>query len=125
MRAAGAPPGDWVRRIWRAVRAKTSDFPCTPGAFDTTFGGEGDGFVASFDPLLTGLRFSTFLGGSGLHGSFAIALDSAGGAVVPGAGSTRWRDLAPHARTVDDPVMIVTWPRPVRRISREERPACR
>ncbi len=47
------------------------DFPVTPNAFDTSngLGGQfGDGFVAQFDPTLTGsqqLVYSTFVGGSG------------------------------------------------------------
>ena len=49
---------------WVTVAGGTSssDFPVTPGAYDTVYEGS-DGFVAQFDPLLSTLRFSSFVGG--------------------------------------------------------------
>lgn len=70
----------------------SSDFPTTPGAFDTNFNGGNcgfyicpDAFVAQLNPDGTGLAFSTFLGGSGDDHSRAIALDEAGNAYVTGS----------------------------------------
>jgi hypothetical protein len=47
-------------------------------------GGEIDGFVASFDPTGSWLRFATYLGGSGRDNATAIAVDGAGRAFVTG-----------------------------------------
>lgn len=62
----------------------SSDFPTTPGAFDTTFNGGNDSWVAKLDPTGSALVYSTYLGGSGFEGSSAIALDGAGNAYVTG-----------------------------------------
>ena len=52
------------------------NFPTTPNAFDTSFNGQGDMFIARFTPDGSGLVFSTFLGGSsGSDSPRAIALD--------------------------------------------------
>ncbi|MGH7813421.1 MAG: SBBP repeat-containing protein, partial [Candidatus Binataceae bacterium] len=68
--------------------ADSSDFPTTAGAYQPTFGGVSDAFVAKFDPALSGtqsLLYSTFLGGSGLDAGNGIAIDSAGTAYVTGS----------------------------------------
>ena len=45
---------------------RSSDFPTTPGAFDTSYnGGYADAFVAKLNPAGSGLAYATFLGGSG------------------------------------------------------------
>jgi hypothetical protein len=59
-------------------------FPTTPAAFDTTHNGMGDSFVAKLDPAGSGLAYATFLGGSGVDVSYAIALDASGAAYVAG-----------------------------------------
>jgi hypothetical protein len=89
-------------------QANSSNFPTTSGAFQTTYGGNGDAFVAKINPNLSGsasLVYSTYLGGSGTDGldsviSFyskstgggylftptgpGIAVDSSGNAYVGG-----------------------------------------
>ena len=68
----------------------STDFPTTPGAFDTTCGtdgacdgGYGDGFVTKIGP--TGaLVYSSFLGGSNEEVGHAIALDGGGNVYVTG-----------------------------------------
>ena len=67
-------------------------FPTTPGAYQTTFGGsndvliyQGDAFVVKLDPTGSALIYSTFLGGSGDDIAYGIALDSSGNAYVVGA----------------------------------------
>jgi hypothetical protein len=65
-----------------------SDFPVTPSAFDTTFSGIGDGFVARIDPGATGgsgLVWSTFVGGALSDSAQSIALDTAGNAYATGS----------------------------------------
>jgi hypothetical protein len=67
----------------------STDFPITPGAFQTTNGRGGKGFVTKFNPTGSALVYSTFLGGTGQdyfggdHGS-GIAVDSSGNAYVTG-----------------------------------------
>ena len=46
-------------------RTSSSDFPTTPGAFDTNYNGGGwDAFVVKLNPAGSGLVYATFLGGS-------------------------------------------------------------
>jgi hypothetical protein len=65
--------------------AHSSDFPTTPGAFQTTL--SSGAFVTKFNAAGTGLVYSTLLGG-GTSGSFddahAIAVDASGDAYVTG-----------------------------------------
>ncbi len=68
------------------------DFPTTPGAFQTAFGGGlTDGFVAKVNPAGTGLEYSTYLGGSGDDRVRGLAIDAAGNTYV--AGQTDSRDF--------------------------------
>jgi hypothetical protein len=61
-----------------------SNFPVTPGTFQTTSGGSDDGWVAKPNPTGSGLIYSTYLGGSGEDNVNGIAGDSAGFAYVRG-----------------------------------------
>ncbi len=56
------------------------DFPTTPGAFQTEYGG-GDAFVAKLNPSGSALVYSTYLAGATGNG---IAVDSNGNAYVTG-----------------------------------------
>ena len=67
------------------------NFPTTAGAFDTDANGEYDGFVAKFNSAGSQLLYSTRLGGTDNELPGAIAVDSAGNAVV--GGSTRSLDF--------------------------------
>jgi len=73
----------------------STDFPVTPGAFQSTnndaYNQNSSGFVTKLNPTGTALVYSTYLGGSG-NGNFSIgeivrgiALDSAGDAYAVGA----------------------------------------
>jgi hypothetical protein len=62
----------------------SSDFPTTPGAYDTTQNGSSDAFVTKLDASGSTLLYSTFLGGSGVDELYAIALDATGAAVLTG-----------------------------------------
>ena len=67
----------------------SSNFPSTPGAFDTTFGGgPWDAFVTKLQASGAALAYSTYLGGSGGDQALGIAVDSAGGAYVTGLNSS-------------------------------------
>ena len=67
-------------------QTRSSDFPTTPGAFDTTFNGgyEGDAFVVKLSADGSDLDYATFLGGSGSDEGFRIAVDGSGAAYVTG-----------------------------------------
>jgi hypothetical protein len=63
----------------------SSNFPTTPGAFQTTYGGGFDNaFVTKVNPMGTALIYSTYLGGSSMDLGNAIAVDAAGNAYVTG-----------------------------------------
>ncbi|UED67393.1 SBBP repeat-containing protein [Brevibacillus sp. HD3.3A] len=59
-------------------------FPITPGAFQTTFGGTSDAFVAKLNPAGNTFLYSTYLGGGGIDQGSAIAVDSLGNAYITG-----------------------------------------
>lgn len=54
----------------------STDFPTTPGAFDTTPDGS-DAFIAKLNAFGSGLLFSTVVGGSGGEGAAGLAIDGA------------------------------------------------
>ena len=61
------------------------DFPATPGAFDTTYNGSEDVFVAKINQTGTALEYCTFLGGHSWEENYGgIDLDSSGCAYVTG-----------------------------------------
>ena len=64
----------------------SKSFPTTPGAFQTIFSGNSDGFVTKLNPTGSGLVYSTLLGNAGAVDANAIAIDSVGNAYVTGSG---------------------------------------
>jgi hypothetical protein len=62
----------------------STDFPTTPGAYQTTYGGADDAFVTKLNPTGTALVYSTYLGGTGDEQGFGIAVDAGGNAYVTG-----------------------------------------
>jgi hypothetical protein len=79
---------------------QSSNFPTTPGAFDTTYNyGFYDAFVAKLNVTGTGLVYSTFLGGSDSDLGNDIAVDEAGNAYV--VGSTQSSDFPVTAGAFD------------------------
>jgi uncharacterized repeat protein (TIGR01451 family) len=72
------------------------DFPITPGAIQSGFGGSsdiddtsGDAFVAKLNASGSGLIFSTFLGGSSGDAAGAVEIDGLGNVYVQGCTSSR------------------------------------
>ena len=63
------------------------NFPTTPGAFQTTLQGNGQGhvFVTKLNASGSGLIYSTFIGGSGGEAGNGIAIDSTGNAYLTGS----------------------------------------
>jgi hypothetical protein len=62
----------------------STNFPTTPGAFQTTEGGFDDAFYTKLNPAGTALVYSTYLGGSNDEAGCGIVLDTAGNAYVAG-----------------------------------------
>jgi hypothetical protein len=63
----------------------SSNFPATPGAYDTTFnGGLSDAFVAKLNAAGSALNYATFLGGNSSEEGESIAIDPLGGVYVTG-----------------------------------------
>ena len=63
---------------------KSTDFPTTPGAFQTTLRGVGNCFVTELNPTGTALVYSTYLGGSGGDQANSVAVDISGNAYLTG-----------------------------------------
>jgi Abnormal spindle-like microcephaly-assoc'd, ASPM-SPD-2-Hydin/Beta-propeller repeat len=62
-----------------------TDFPVTPGAYQTSFaGGFHDAFVTELNPTGTALVYSTYLGASSDDGGTAIAIDNSGNVYARG-----------------------------------------
>lgn len=62
----------------------STDFPTTPGAYNTSHNGAMDVFVTKFDKTGTDLVYSTFIGGSGSDWSYGIAVDADGYVFITG-----------------------------------------
>ncbi len=83
--------------IYIAGGTHSSDFPVTPGTYDTSFNGEGvwagDVYLAKLNPTGTEIIFSTFIGGEVEEtvGSGCIKIDSKGNIII--AGVTRSIDF--------------------------------
>lgn len=66
----------------------STDFPTTPGAFQTVLAGNFDVYVTVLNPVGSGLAYSTYLGGSGADISNSIAVDGRAQAYVTGRTSS-------------------------------------
>ncbi len=74
-----------------AGNTRSSNFPTTAGAFQTTLFGCSNGFVTKLTPNGSGLDYSTYLGGSNSdcnEYASAIAIDSSGDAYVTGSANS-------------------------------------
>jgi uncharacterized protein (TIGR03437 family) len=90
---------DSAANVYVSGATLSSDFPVTPGAFQTAFHGVadfnfqpviklGDGFVTKLNSTGTALLYSTFLGGSRDDAVFGMTVDSTGAAYLTGATSS-------------------------------------
>lgn len=77
---------DAIGNVYAAGTTSSANFPVTPGAFQTTFGGQTDGFIARF--ILNGPLQATFLGGASSDSINAIALDFHANPYVTGSTSS-------------------------------------
>jgi len=66
------------------IGTTVNNFTTTPGAFQTTPGGQADFLVTKINPEGTALVYSTYIGGAGNEYGFGIAVDSQGNAYLTG-----------------------------------------
>ena len=74
---------DALNNIYIASTTRSSDFPMV-GAFQPTIGGQSDAVLLKFDPLLTTLMYSTFIGGTDKDAGYSVKLDGTGNIFVAG-----------------------------------------
>jgi len=67
---------DNANNVYLTACTKSSDFPVTSNATQSSFQGEQDAIVAKLDPGLTTLTWSTYLGGSDNDAGYVLALDN-------------------------------------------------
>ncbi len=74
---ANALAQDGLGHMYIVGETRSPDFPVTPGAFQTVRSGYSDAFVARIQPTGGGvlLKYSTYMGGSGLDGATGVASD--------------------------------------------------
>jgi hypothetical protein len=65
-------------------RTSSTDFPTTPGAFNTSYNFMDDLFISKLNSTGSALSYSTFLGGGGIDAGWGIAIDGSGNAYVTG-----------------------------------------
>ncbi len=82
---------DGAGRAYVTGRTYSSDFPTTPGAFDTSYDRYYDAFVVTLTSTGGALAYATFLGSRGDDEGWGIAVDGVGNAFV--AGWTGSRDF--------------------------------
>jgi len=66
----------------------STNFPITPAAMDTSYGGNEDAFVARLSVDGNTLLYSTYLGGNNWDGGDGIAVDGPGNAYIIGSSGT-------------------------------------
>jgi uncharacterized protein (TIGR03437 family) len=72
--------------VYVAGTTSSTDFPVTPGAFETQWSGStSTGFVAKLSPDFSKLVYATYLGGSATDAAMTIAVDGSGNAYAGGA----------------------------------------
>jgi hypothetical protein len=81
---ANAIAVDGSGSVYVAGVTNSANFPVTPGAFETSYGGASDAFVAKVNAGGNAMVYSTYLGGSSFDQANGIAVDSRGNAYVAG-----------------------------------------
>jgi len=80
---------DRSNNIYVASASASTNFPVTASAFQRTSGGAGDGVVTKLNPGLTGLVWSSYLGGTAVDVAYSVQIDSVGNVFVGGGTASR------------------------------------
>jgi len=78
---------DNAGNVYLAACTQSTDFPTTPGAFQTTSGGGQDGVVVKLSPDLGTVLFSSYLGGKAADAAFVLSLDPVDNSIWVGGGT--------------------------------------
>jgi hypothetical protein len=62
----------------------TAPFPASPGAYQSTYGGDNDAFVMKFNSTATALEYATLVGGKNDDVPSQVLVDAAGDATIAG-----------------------------------------
>jgi cell division septation protein DedD len=88
----GGVASDWIwgvavdggGRAYATGATTSANFPANPTAYDPSFNGGTDSYVARFSNTGSVLEYATFLGGGGVDISYAVAVDVSSRAYVSG-----------------------------------------
>lgn len=87
--ARGEIMTDSNNNVYVVSTTNSTDFPVTPGAFQTTPGGGGqDGVVFKMNPGLTAMLWSSYIGGSAADAVYGIVLDDNNDLYITGGTSS-------------------------------------
>jgi Beta-propeller repeat len=75
---------DSSKNVYIAGLAGSSQYPTTPGAYQTTYGGGSDAFITKLSADGSTLLYSTYVGGSSYEWASSVAVDSSGNAYAGG-----------------------------------------
>ena len=90
---------DSSENVYIAGTTEATNFPATPGAWQTVFGGVADAFAAKLNA--TGqLVYASYLGGPGQETGTGIAIDSSGNAYISGYTSSGFPTTPGAAQTL-------------------------
>lgn len=78
---------DLSGNVYGVSSTMSTDFPTTPGAFQTTSRGGQEAVVFKFNSTLTTLMWSSYLGGSGSDAGYNLVVDDATGNVYVSGGT--------------------------------------
>ncbi len=90
---------DRYGNIFMAGCTNSTDFPVTSTALSASLSGLQDGVVFKFDPTLSSLQWSTYIGGTGSDAGYVLAFDTAHTSVYVGGG-TNSRDFQTTPGTI-------------------------
>jgi hypothetical protein len=82
--AVDAESNVYVTGAYNHASGLTAAFPATPGAYQSTYGGDNDAFVMKFNSTGTALVYATLVGGEYDDTGKQILVDSAGNATIDG-----------------------------------------
>lgn len=79
---------DGVGNAWVSSFTASANFPTSPGTYDATLGGNWDAAIFRLSPTCAALQWSTYLGGSGNDGAYALRVNSSNEVFTTGATSS-------------------------------------